>query len=162
MINKERNLGGVNGTGEGVVNINSNDYKALQKAIQAHAKKQTPQEKLKYELIGLKLQLENYIELEKPSEIIETGVFLKKYLQTLNIKNKAFANYIDVEETNLSMILNGKRKINVEFAYKLGQIFEVNPNYWLLIQSKNELLQMYSNPKNQLKKYRLSDLLEQA
>ena len=56
------NEGGINGTGQGVVNINSKDYKDLQKAVQEHAKKQSFQQKMTYEMIGLKLQLESYIE----------------------------------------------------------------------------------------------------
>ncbi|MFK7947217.1 MAG: hypothetical protein AB8G11_06500 [Saprospiraceae bacterium] len=55
------NKGGINGTGKGVVNTNSKDYKALQKAIQEHAKQQTKTEKIRYWLIGLRFQMESYI-----------------------------------------------------------------------------------------------------
>lgn len=154
------NEGGINGTGEGVVNINSQDYKDLQSIVKAHAKKQSDEEKLAYKLIGLKLQIENYIDAEQPSKMIHSGMFLKKYLKAINVKNKTFANFIELEEANLSMIINGKRKINTEFAYKLGQLFDINPNYWLLIQSKNELLEILNNEQIVRKKYQLSDLLE--
>jgi addiction module HigA family antidote len=156
------NKGGINGTGEGVVNTNSEDYKALKKAIQEHTKQQTKQEQIRYRLIGLKLQMESYIDAEQPSKMIHSGIFLKKYLKAINVKNKTFANFIELEEANLSMIINGKRKINTEFAYKLGQLFNINPNYWLLIQSKNELLEIVNNEQIVRKKYQLSDLLEIA
>lgn len=156
------NEGGINGTGQGVVNINSKDYKGLQKAIQEHAKKQSFNQKIKYELISLKLQLESYIKEKKPLSIISSGEFLRRYLDAINIKNKDFASYVEIEEANLSMIMKGKRKINTEFAYKLGQIFNINPNYWLLIQSKNELLRITNKRKSTLKKYKLNDLLKKA
>ena len=161
-MNQIINEGGINGTGQGVVNINSKDYKGLQKAIQEHAKKQSFQQKIKYELIGLKLQIENYIEEKEPSELIYAGEFLKRYLKAIKIKNKTFAKYIEIEEANLSMITKGKRKINTELAYKLGQLFNINPNYWLLIQSKNELLQIDNQRKTKLKQYKLHDLLQKV
>ena len=156
------NEGGINGTGQGVVNINSSDYKDLQKAVQEHVKKQSFRQKINYELISLKLQIENYVEEIEPVAIVSPGDFLRKYLKAINIKNKEFANYIELEEANLSMIMKGKRKINTELAYKLGQIFNINPNYWLLIQSKNELLLIGNKQKTTLKKYRLNDLLQKA
>ncbi len=157
-MSKFINEGGINGTGKGVVNVNSKDYKGLQKAIQEHAKQQSYQQKINYELISLKLQMESYINDSNPIDIIASGDFLKKYLKALNIKNKDFANYVEVEEANLSMILNAKRRVNTELAYKLGQIFNINPNYWLLIQSKNELLKL-DRKSNRLKKYKLKDLV---
>lgn len=162
MDTKIINEGGINGTGKGVVNINSQDYKSLQKIVQEHAQKQTLEERLNYELISLQLQIESYISEKEPITIINAGDFLKKYLKVIKIKNKDFAHYIEIEEANLSMILNGKRKINTELAYKLGQIFNINPNYWLLIQSKNELLQIDSHQKTLLNKYKLKDLLRKA
>jgi addiction module HigA family antidote len=155
MINK----GGINGTGKGVVNTNSEHYKALKKTIQEHAKQQTKEKQIRYQLIGLKFQMESYIDAEQPQKIIDSGMFLKKYLKAININNKVFANFIELEEANLSMILNGKRKINTELAYKLGQLFNINPNYWLLIQSKNELLEVVNKGQLAHKKYQLSDLL---
>jgi hypothetical protein len=50
------NEGGINGTGKGVVNTNSQSYKDLQNIIQVQVKKQSVQEQLTYKLIGLKLQ----------------------------------------------------------------------------------------------------------
>ena len=60
--NKEINQGGVNGFGRAVVNTNSEDYKALQQAIIAEAKKQSPEEKIKLELRSLKYQMETYVD----------------------------------------------------------------------------------------------------
>jgi len=156
------NPGGVNGTGKGVVNTNSKEFKALRKAIVEHAKKQSPEERIKIELFSLKLQIENYINKTEPDEIINAGEFLGKYLKAIKVKNKVFAKYIDLEESNLSSIIKGRRKINTDLAFKLGQMFDLDPNLWLLIQSKNELLQVDRKRILKYKKYKLEELLKKV
>lgn len=159
---KERNIGGVNGTGKGIVNTNSKDFKGLRAAIQAHAKQQTTYDKIRYALISLKFQMESYISEEEPAEIIAIGEFLSHHLKAINIKNKEFAKYINIEASNLSSILKGRRKINTDLALKLGQLFNLNPNLWLLIQSKNELLGINKTKRVEYQKYQLEDLLKKA
>ena len=90
------------------------------------------------------------------------GQFLREHLQALNLKNKTFARYLDIEGSNLSAILNGKRKITVELAFKLGQVFNLSPDLWLLIQSKNEILQLSDTKIMEYKKYKLADLMKRA
>ena len=43
------NPGGVNGSGKGVVNTNSKEFKALREAIVEHAKKLSPEDRTKIE-----------------------------------------------------------------------------------------------------------------
>lgn len=156
------NPGGVNGTGKGIVNTNSKDFKALRKAIVEHAKNQSPEERIKIELFSLKLQMESYINREAPKEVINAGEFLRQHLKAIKVKNKAFAKYIDLEESNLSSIIKGRRKINTDLAFILGQIFNLDPNLWLLIQSKNELLQVDKKRVQKYKKYKLEELLKKV
>jgi len=159
---KEINPGGVNGTGKGVVNTNSKDFKGLRQVIQQHAKKQTTIDKIRYELISLKFQMESYISSNEPLVIIEVGEFLSKHLKAIKIKNKEFAKYIEMEESHLSSIIRGRRKINIDLAYKLGHLFNIDPNLWLLIQSKNELLSVDKKRRLAYQKYRLDDLLKKV
>ena len=42
MKEKHINTGGINGTGNGVVNTNSKDYKGLRKAVVEHVKTTSP------------------------------------------------------------------------------------------------------------------------
>ena len=157
---KDVNPGGINGTGKGIVNTNSKDFKALRTAIKEHAKNQTTLDRIRYELISLKFQMEDYISNDEPSTKIEVGEFLRKHLKAIKIKNKDFAKYIELEESNLSAVIRGRRKINLDLAFKLGQIFNLDPNLWLLIQSKNELLGVDNKKKLDYQKYRLDDLLK--
>ena len=163
MANKKMiNPGGINGTGKGIVNINSKDYKALQKAIQEHSKEQSPKERIKYKFISLKLQIDRYISENTPEEVLTSGYFLKQYINIVGIKNKDFAKFMDVEESNLSSIISGRRKINTELAFKLGQIFNIDSNFWLLIQSKNDLLKLTKEKKIDSDRYKLEDLMRKV
>ena len=55
-MNKKKiiNEGGINGTGEGVVNINSKDYIGLQKAVQAHHQNRDKKELIYFKLASVK------------------------------------------------------------------------------------------------------------
>jgi len=106
------NEGGINGTGEGVVNINSKDYKGLQKAIQQHYESRDKKDIIYLKLASIKLQMNTYITDESPEQIKSSGYFLKAFLQAVEIKNQAFAQFVNIEESKLSAILNNKRKIN--------------------------------------------------
>lgn len=161
-MSNEINLGGINGTGKGVVNTNSKDFIALREAVKQHAQQQTPLEKIRYELLSLRFQMQSYIAKEEPAAMIGVGEFLKKHLKAIKIKNKEFAEYIDLEATNLSAIISGRRKINIDLAFKLGQVFNTEPNLWLLIQSKNELLDFDKERRLTYQKYRLEDLLKKV
>lgn len=154
------NEGGTNGLGIGVVNTNSEEFKVLQQTIIAQSKQQNEQQILEHKLLSIRFQMESYFHSPSP-EIIEAGWFLKEFLRQLGIKNKVFAEYINFQESNLSALFKGKRKINTDLALKLGEIFQVDPTLWIHIQSKNELLKMSSQHKN-YQKYNLNDLLKKA
>lgn len=51
------NEGGINGTGERLVNLNSSDYKALQKAVEGHYKKKGNKAVVRIKLISIRLQM---------------------------------------------------------------------------------------------------------
>ncbi|MEZ4849277.1 MAG: HigA family addiction module antitoxin [Bacteroidia bacterium] len=156
------NEGGINGTNQGVVNINSKDYKALQKAIQAQAKEQSKEDKINYKLISLRLQMETYISEKSHEQIKTVGYFLREFINSLNIRNKDFANFIEIEESNLSSILNDKRKIHTELAFILGMVFNVDPNIWLMIQNKNDLLGIEGVKDDRFKRFKLENLLKKV
>jgi len=155
------NEGGVNGLGIGVVNTNTKEFKELQRMIVAESKKQSKKKVLENKLLSLRFQMESYLASQN-SEIIEVGWFLKEFLKELGIKNKVFAEYIEFQESNLSALFKGKRKINPDLALKLGKIFRVNPTLWIHIQSKNELVRMGEENKKEYQKYNINDLLKKA
>ncbi|KAA3628744.1 MAG: addiction module antidote protein, HigA family [Bacteroidetes bacterium] len=159
---KIKNEGGVIGTGAGLVNQNSKEFKALRQLIETRSKEQGGEDFVVNQLLSLRFQMETYIAKEHPGELIQAGEFLEGFVKALKIRKKDFAEYIGYKESNLSAILKGRRKINSDLALKFGEIFSVNPEVWLNIQNKNELLEMIDKDKEKYERYKLEDLLKQA
>ncbi len=154
------NAGGINGREDGKVDTNSEEFKELQRVIIEASKKIPPARRKRNLLLSLRLQMDTYLKKENPKEILTLGHFLKQMVEVLDIKHKQFAEYIGYQESNLSALLNDKRKINTDLAMKFGEIFGIRPVVFLHIQSKNELLKIERQEGSKYKKYRLSDLLE--
>jgi len=152
---------GINGSGKAILNINSKEFKELQKHIVVNSKKQSKSKIIENKLLSLRFKMESYL-LGKESSCIEVGWFLKEYLKELNIKNKTFAQYIDYKESNLSALFAGRRKINYDLALKLGKIFKVEPTLWIHIQSKNELMKIEKENKKDYQNYNLKELIKKA
>jgi plasmid maintenance system antidote protein VapI len=155
------NTGGINGLGEGLVNPNSSDFKDLQSIIQSFAERQSEEERLQNELLSIRFQMESYL-AEAPMEITRTGQFIERFLKAISVKKKDFARYVNYEESNLSALLKGRRKVNIDLAMKLGQIFHLDPLIWLQIETKNDLLQSVRANEAAYTKYSLKDLLNKA
>lgn len=153
--------GGVNGSGEALVNTNSLEFKELQKQIINKSKKQSKTRVIENKLLSLRFKMESYLQ-SKDSSSVEVGWFLKEYLKELNIKNKTFAEYIDFKESNLSALFAGRRKINYDLALKLGKIFRVEPSLWIHIQSKNELMKIEKENRKDYQNYNISELIKRA
>jgi addiction module HigA family antidote len=163
-MTKKRNIkpGEIIGTGEDLVNQNSQDFKALQKAIRARSEELEESEKIAHQLLSLRFQMESYLEEASPKRMKQAGEFLEAFITALHIKKKDFARYIGYKESNLSAIFSGKRKINTDLAIKFGEIFRLDPVLWLSIQNKNELLELFNSDKAKYEKYQLKDLLEKV
>jgi addiction module HigA family antidote len=159
---KKLNEGGIQGTGEGLVNQNSESFKKLQELIESHSKEQSASEQLWNRLISLRFQMEFYLKEEMPEELKPAGYYLERYIEALEIKKKDFASYIGYQESNLSAILKGRRSISTDLAIKLGEIFQIDPALWLNIQSKNDLLKIIQRDKKKYNKYSLEDLLDEV
>ena len=152
---------GINGLGVGIVNTNSKEFKELQRIIIAKSQKQSKKKILENKLLSLRFQMESYL-INEDKMITEVGWFLKEFLRELKIKNKIFAEYIGFQESNLSALFTGKRKINIDLALKLGKIFRMEPTLWIHIQSKNELIRLEKENKKEYQGYNIDDLLRKA
>ncbi len=160
-MEKEINAGGINGLGEALVNTNSRDFLELKSMIIKHSSSQSEEEKIENGILSIRFQMESY--LNDPSrQVIPAGEFLEKFLEAVSVKKKDFAKYIDLEESNLSALLKGRRKINPDLAIKLGKIFKVDPSIWLYIESKNELVHEAKEKEEPYGKYSLDDLLKKG
>jgi hypothetical protein len=79
----------------------------------------TEEEKLRFNLLKLKLQLEDYIKADYYEPEFTFGYFLEQYLQLINRKKKEFAGDIQIHETLLSSILKNRREPNESVMIRL-------------------------------------------
>jgi len=152
------NEGGINGLGEGVVNINSEDFKVLREKIQTHSALLSKGDIRSNILLSFKFQMESYIG-NTLGNLKPLGLFIKELLKELGIKSKDLASYLDYEESNFSAFLNGRRKINSDLALKLGKIFQVSPSLLLNVQNLNELKRFEKDNQEKYLDYSIEDLL---
>lgn len=156
------NEGGIIGSGEGLVNQNSKEFKELQRLIKIRSSEFKESQLIDNQLLSLRFQMETYLNNGHPKELIQAGNFLEEFIEVLKVKKKTFAEYIGYRESNLSAIFKGRRKINTDLAIKFGEIFGIDPAIWLHIQSKNELLEIMDRDKEKYERYRLKDLLKEV
>ena len=156
------NEGGIIGSGEGLVNQNSREFKELQRMIKERSVGMKESEWIANQLFSIRFQMESYLDTAQPEQLKGAGRFLEEFIAVLKIKKKAFAEYIDYKESNLSAIFSGKRKINTDLAIKFGEIFNVDPVIWLHIQNKNELIETLKENKSKYERYKLKDLLREV
>lgn len=160
--NKIINEEGVIGSGKGLVNTNSSDFLFLKEQIVHKSTQQSKKQIAINHFLSLKYLMDDYLHTSCPTQIISVGTFLKKFINAIGLKNKLFAEYIGIESSNLSALLKGRRKLNLDIAIKLEKIFNTPSTLWLNIQNKNELLVFQSSNKASYENYNLDDLLKQA
>ena len=141
------------------MDIGSDAFKDFQLFIKSKSMSQTEGQRRLVKLMGLKFQMEDYLSHDNP-EHISIGDFLKAFLSTAQIRQNRFAEYIGLQPSNFSKLLNGDRKLNVEVALILSNIFDVAPSTWIGIQTKNELSNVSEEKLKSYSKYQLKELLE--
>lgn len=80
------------------------------KAARAKAQSEmTAEDKLTSDILQLRFRLEDYLNNEKFDPKLKFSYFLKAYVQLLNKKRKVFAREINIDETELSQLINDHR-----------------------------------------------------
>lgn len=156
------NEGGINGLGEPLVNQNSSEFKALQEAIANRHRQLNEREIISHNVLSIKYQMESYVEQPEPYPRKTIGEFLEMLIESLGIPKSQFAAFVDFQLPNLSAILKNRRKVNLDLALKLGQIFHIQPELFLAVQNKNELLEVAEQNSSQYENYSLDHLLGKA
>jgi addiction module HigA family antidote len=68
-------------------------------------------------------------------EIHPGEILLEDFLITLNISARRLASDIDVSPSRISDLVNGHRPITADTALRLGLFFNMEPRFWLNLQS---------------------------
>jgi addiction module HigA family antidote len=140
---------------------NNEDLELFHNIIKEKFNSQSPEEKFRNILISIRFKMEEYLESNNPSKLINVGYFIQEILDSLNIKSKNFAEYLNLKPSNFTSLIKGHRKLNVELALKLGAIFkEIPPQIWVNLQIKNELLKIKKEKSKEFKNYSLKALLK--
>lgn len=134
------------------------EFKDFQAILLNKAKNRSEAQQREIELLSIKFQMQDYLESEE-TELRLPGDFLKEYLKTLDISQKKFAHYIDINPSNLNKLIKGERPVNYELAIILGQIFNNDPMLWIEIQAKNELKKIRHAKTRRFNNYSLKDLM---
>ncbi len=154
--NKTQKASSVQEELEGSKIWNDNKMDTLREFILSESKKQSPERKLRNELLSIKYQMQDYIEKDKVEREMRIIDFVKLYLKLLKITQRELASVFEMKDTNLYKYLIGDRKLNPDIALKLSSFSHTQPELWYYIQTKNELCELRKE-KEKIKKYEKYD-----
>jgi len=93
-------------------------------------------EDIKAALIDLKSEMINY--LNAKNKRLEVGHFIKLFIEAVEIKQIEFANYLGLTSESLTELLTGQSQLNIELAFILEMLTNINAELWIGVQSHNE------------------------
>ena len=140
------------------MDIGTKEFEDFTLLIRSKVSETPKSDRVKIALLGLKFQMEDY--LNTNSKNIGVGMYVKKFIISIEIKQIEFANYVGLRPSNLSKILNGERRINIEFALILEKLSNIKAELWLRIQNHNELRKVEKSHAREMKKYKLKELIK--
>jgi addiction module HigA family antidote len=68
-------------------------------------------------------------------------MLLKEFLEPIGLSQKAFAKHVGWTYARLNEIVHGKRGISADSALTLAEVFNIEPEFWLNLQSQWDLWQ---------------------
>jgi len=68
-------------------------------------------------------------------------ILLEEFLKPMEITQYRLAKDISVPQRRISEIVHGKRSITADTALRLGRFFNMEPQFWLNLQARYDLLQ---------------------
>jgi len=128
----------------------------LKQFILSYSDKQSPERKIKNELLSIRFKIEDYIENDNSDQPKMIQDFVKMYLKSLRITQRRLAELFEMESGNLHKYLVGERKLNSSLVLKLSSFTHTSPEIWLQLQVKNELIEINRERANS-KEYRKYD-----
>lgn len=132
----------------------------------AHHKGRSPERLIKNEMLAIRYRMEEYV---KDQTITTTDMrtiqdFVRDFLKALGLKKGEFANYIEINDSNLNKYYNNDRRFSPVLAMKFGHFFHTPADLWMKVQYKNELLMFQIEVKSEKKyeKYDYTKVLQMA
>lgn len=134
---------------------NSKNVSMVKAHILEASKKQSPEQKLRNQVLAIQYQMQNYLEQDDMVNEMQLLDFVKLYLRILKMSQKSFAESLGMKDSNLHKYLTGERKLNPDLVMKLSSFSHTQPEMWYYIQTKNQLFELKKEKKkmHQYKKY---------
>ena len=66
-------------------------------------------------------------------------ILLEEFLQPMEISQNKLAKDISVPPNRISQIIHGKREITADTALRLGRYFNIEPEFWVNLQTRYNL-----------------------
>jgi addiction module HigA family antidote len=76
---------------------------------------------------------------EMLDEIHPGEILLEEFMKPLGITARQLAADIDVPPSRISEIVNARRPITADTALRLGLFFQMEPRFWLNLQTEYDL-----------------------
>lgn len=116
----------------------------IETLIKQESQKQSEERVLRNNMLAVQYEIEDYLESENISvnKTLEIGHFVKLYLNEMRLTKARFAHILELQPSNLHKYLTGDRKINADLALKFSYFFNTKPEMWIMIQAKNEIIQV--------------------
>jgi plasmid maintenance system antidote protein VapI len=109
--------------------------------------KQSEKSKLISQLLQLKFLIEDYLKGDTFNKEYHFGYFLKEYITRIEKKNNQFADEIDVKPTELSQVINKRRKPTEKLIFRLD--IHSNKNFpalmWFKLLEKERAYELKHN-----------------
>lgn len=108
----------------------------------AHNSKRSTARVRRNKMLAVLYRMEHYLNDNNVTadNMCQIEDFVKEFLVVLCINKTTFANYIEIDISNLNKYYSSTRRFNSELALKFGHFFHTPANIWLQIQAKNEIL----------------------
>ena len=78
---------------------------------------------------------------KKLDEIHPGEILLEEFLKPMGISARQLAADIDVSPSRISEVVNGLRPITADTALRLGLFFNMEPRFWLNLQTDYDMRQ---------------------
>lgn len=79
-------------------------------------------------------------------------ILLEEFLRPMGITQYRLAKDISVPQRRIGEIVQGKRAITADTALRLGRYFDMEPQFWLNLQSRFDLLRTEADLERRLDK----------
>jgi addiction module HigA family antidote len=76
---------------------------------------------------------------KKLTPITPGDILLEEFLIPMSISQNQLAKDLNVPPNRISQIVNGKREITADTALRLGRYFEMEPEFWMNLQTRHNM-----------------------